>query len=523
MSNKLYFGKEARKEIYEGVKIANKAISSTMGPGGRNYQYIKDGELRTTKDGVTVANDINLENPRQWIGAELIKKASGETAKNAGDGTTTSALLSYNIIRNSMNKVNNGYNVTKLRNELKESSIEVCSLLDKLSIPVKEENLEQVATISGNNNQLIGKYIKRATDKVGHDGVITLESSRDGETKLEKVEGIQFNTGYIDMDFVNTNTNMSSTFENPYILVYDGKISNHEDLLGLLEFVSIEQRSLLIVAEDVTGGALTILKKNKEIGSISACVVKAPEVVEHKRKQVLQDIALITGATVISPHSEYNLKDFHQDLLGECRRSVVFKNLSTIVDGKGDRESLKNRLLELKKLKDEATSDHEKEFLQTRISRFAGGVAIIHVGGLDATEINEKKDLFEDALHAMRASQKEGILPGGGKALLEVRKHMSTDTVGARIIHKALLSPFMKIMTNIGYDTLESYSLAEQVSEKDPWVSYNYENKKFENFLDIGIIDPTMVTRNAIENSTSVASTFLATEVVGINKTSDGK
>lgn len=523
MSNKLYFGKEAREKIYSGVEIANRAISSTMGPGGRNYQYIKDGELRTTKDGVTVANDINLEDPREWIGAELIKKASGETARNAGDGTTTSALLSENIIRNSMNEVNNGYNVTKLRKELKESCDEVSSLLDKLSVPVKEENLEQVATISGNNNPLIGKYIKRATDKVGHDGVITLEASRDGETKLEKVEGIQFNTGYIDMDFVNTNTNMSSTFENPYILVYDGKIANHEDLLGLLEFISVEQRSLLIIAEDVTGGALTILKKNKEIGSISVCVVKAPEAVDHRRKQVLQDIALITGATVISPHSEYNLKDFHQSLLGECRRSVVFKNLSTIVDGKGDKELLKDRLLELKQQKDDAKSEYDKEFLQTRISRFAGGVAIIHVGGLDSTEINEKKDLFEDALHSMRASQKEGILPGGGKALLEVRKHMNTDTVGSKIIYKALISPFVKIMTNIGLDGLEAYYLAEQTAEQDPWVSYNYLTEKFENFLDIGIIDPTMVTRNAIENSTSVASTFLATEVVGINKTNNGK
>ena len=527
MSKIIEFGPEARKKLVNGIdKLAN-AVTSTLGPNGRNVVISKNNDYpQSTKDGVTVARNISLEDPIEELGAQLVKQAAIKTADGAGDGTTTSTLLAQEMVKNGLTHLNNGINAVKIKREIDSAVKEVVRELRKnISQDISsEDQLKQVATISANNDPEIGELIATAMQKVGREGVVHIEESKSGETYLETVEGMQFDRGYKSHYFVTDNNTMTCTLENPLILIADKRFTTIKELLPVLEAVSNQNKPLLIIGEDVDGEALATLIVNKMRGTIKVCAVKAPDFGD-RRKLLLEDIATLTGGEVFSTDKGMKLDKFDWKWFGEARLITVTKDQTTIVDGKGQSERIQTRIEELQQQIEKAKTPFEQEKLQERLAKFVGGVAIIHVGGNTETEVKEKKDRVDDALQATKAAIEEGIVPGGGSALLYARESITNrDTVGGNIVWKACASPFIKILTNAGYEEMESYQVINNLFVvRDNWRGYNLETQKFVNMKEAGIIDPTKVTRTAIENAASVAGTILLTECTVVDKPEETK
>jgi len=527
MDKKIVFSDEARKELLEGVDKLADAVVATLGPAGRNAIIEQDmGSPVSTKDGVTVAKSIDLEDRVENIGAQLVKQASIKTADQAGDGTTTSTLLAREIYKQGLQVMTKGANAVDVKRGIDEAVSKVVDyLVDDLSKDITdEEQLKQVATISANNDTEVGELISTAMDKVGRDGVVTIEESRTGETYLETVEGMQFSRGYKSPYFVTDNNSMQAVLRDPLILITDKRLNQVKELLPILEAVSQQNKSLLIIADDIDGEALSTLVVNKMRGILQTVAVKAPEFGDRK-KAILEDIAVLTGGTVVSSEKGMRLDKFDSNWFGKAKKVTVGKENTTIIDALGSEESIEGRVNELKAQIDESNSPYEIEKLQERLAAFIGGVAIVHVGGHTEVEMKEKKDRVDDALHATKAALEEGILPGGGIALLNASKYLSgfigdvdnyDQQTGYDIVIQATEKPFYQILQNAGYSKKEIGDIEEDVimKEGDLWAGYNPREQKVVNMFDSGIIDPTKVTRLALENAASVAGTMLITETV---------
>ena len=527
MDKKIIFSKEARLELLKGVDQLADAVVATLGPAGRNAIIEQDmGNPVSTKDGVTVAKSIDLEDRVQNIGAQLVKQASIKTADQAGDGTTTSTLLAREIYKQGLEVMTKGANAVDVKRGIEDAVKKVVNYLeDDLSKEITDEGqLKQVATISANNDIEVGELISTAMDKVGREGIVTIEESRTGETYLETVEGMQFSRGYKSPYFVTDNNSMQSVLRDPLILITDKRLSQVKELLPILEAVSQQSKSLVIIADDIDGEALSTLVVNKMRGNLQAVAVKAPEFGDRK-KAMLEDIAVLTGGTVVSSDKGMRLDKFDSAWLGKAKKVTSGKDSTTIIDALGPEENIKARVDELKSQIDESSSPYEIEKLQERLAAFIGGVAIVHVGGHTEVEMKEKKDRVEDALHATKAALEEGILPGGGIALLNASKYLtgivgdvdSRDLqTGYDIVIQATEKPFYQILENAGYSNSEIGDIEEQVIEadQDGWTGYNPRETKIVNMFESGIIDPTKVTRLALENAASVAGTMLITETV---------
>jgi chaperonin GroEL len=527
MSKIIEFGPEARKKLVNGIDKLSNAVTSTLGPNGRNVVISNNqGYPQSTKDGVTVAKNITLEDPIEELGAQLVKQAAIKTADGAGDGTTTSTLLAQEMVKNGLVHLNNGVNAVKIKRDIDAAVKEVVKELRKeISQDISsEDQLKQVATISANNDPEVGELIATAMQKVGREGVVHIEESKSGETYLETVEGMQFDRGYKSHYFVTDNNTMTCTLENPLILIADKRFTSIKELLPVLEAVSNQGKPLFIIAEDLDGEALATLIVNKMRGTIKVCAVKAPDFGD-RRKLLLDDIAILTGGEVFSTDKGMKLDKFDWKWFGEARLVTVTKDQTTIVDGKGESKRIQTRIEELQQQIEKAKTPFEQEKLQERLAKFVGGVAIIHVGGNTETEVKEKKDRVDDALQATKAAIEEGIVPGGGSALLYAREAITNkDTVGGNIVWRACSSPFMKILTNAGYEEMEAYQLINNMfNVRDNWRGYDLEAQKFVDMKQAGIIDPTKVTRTAIENAASVAGTILLTECTVVDKPEDNK
>ena len=524
MNNKdIRLGSEARNNLVEGIDILADAVVSTLGPNGRNV--VIEGEQgnppQSTKDGVTVARSIKLSDKTQELGVNLIKQAAVKTAEKAGDGTTTSTLLAREMIKAGLTALNNNENAVQIKRDIDTTIKKVVNNLRKnISEDISKENqLEQIATISANNDPETGKLIATAIDKVGLEGVVHIEESKTGETFLETVEGMQFDRGYKSPYFVTDNSTMSSILENPVILIADEKLNSVKELLPILEAVSNESKSLLIIAEDIDNEALATLIVNKMRGTVSVCAVKAPEFGE-RRTLVLEDMAAITGGQVFSKDKGMKLDKFSWDWFGEARVATISKEKTTIVDGKGSEEDIKLAMERLQKGIDNAKTPYEIEQLQNRLGKFVGGVAIIHVGGNTETEMKEKKDRVDDALHATKAAIEEGIVPGGGTALLYASSGLKADTTGAQIVAQACDKPFNQILVNAGHEEVSAKIIADGMinSGNDGWLGYDIKTENTVDMKEAGIIDPTKVVRLALENAASVAGTVLLTECTVVSE-----
>ena len=518
MNKHIEFGTVARKELVKGIDKLADAVVATLGPNGRNVVISNNqGVPQSTKDGVTVAKSIALKEPTQELGVQLLKQAAINTANKAGDGTTTSTLLAREIIKAGLNSLDNGENAVKIKREIDIAvTTTINNLRDKISEDITgESQLEQIASISANNDPEIGKLISTAIDKVGLDGVVHIEESKTGDTYLETVEGMQFDRGFKSPYFVTDNNTMSSILDTPAILILDQKLTQVKELLPILEAVSSEGKSLLIIAEDIDNEALATLIVNKMRGTVNVCAVKSPDFGE-RRKLVLEDIALTTGGQVFSKDKGMKLDKFSWDWFGEARKITVTKDQTTIVDGKGTVEVIEARVEELQKQIDNSNTPFEIEQLQNRLAKFIGGVAIIHVGGHTETEMLEKKDRVDDALHATKAAIQEGVVAGGGVALLYARESIDRDNRGAEIVYKACGKAFEQILVNAGYDKSEAIFIGQtdlvNAKKFNTWTGINIETGEAINFKESGIIDPTKVTRLALENAASIAGTVLLTE-----------
>ena len=521
MSKDIKFGTIAREELVKGIDKLADAVVATLGPNGRNV-VIDNGESpQSTKDGVTVAKSISLSNPTQELGVKLVKQAAIQTANKAGDGTTTSTLLAREMVKAGLKAVARGDNAVQIKRGIDKSVEEVVSQLKLISEDISaEDQLEQIATISANNDEETGKLIATAIDKVGMEGVVHIEESKTGETYLETVEGMQFDRGFKSPYFVTDNNTMSSVLENPMILIIDQKLTQVKDLLPILEAVSSQAKSLLIIAEDVDNEALATLIVNKMRGTMKVCAVKAPDFGD-RRKLILEDIAITTGGQVFSKEKGMKLDKFSWDWFGEARNVTVTKEQTTIVDGKGTAESIEARIEELQQQIEKASTPFEIEKLQERLAKFVGGVAIIHVGGATETEMRERKDRVDDALHATKAAIEEGIVPGGGVALLYASQKLSRSKTGSAIVRRACRMPFQQILVNAGYESTEAqmlgkYKLVE--SGNDTWAGIDVETGEVINMKELGIIDPTKVTRTALQNAASIAGTILLTECTVVDE-----
>ena len=522
MSKQVILGSEARTNLVKGIDTLADAVVSTLGPNGRNVVIANDqGVPQSTKDGVTVAKSITLKDPNQELGVQLVKQAAIKTAEKAGDGTTTSTLLAREMIKAGLTALNNNENAVQIKRDIDSTVNKVVSnLKNNISEDISgEEQLEQIATISANNDNEVGKLIATAIDKVGMEGVVHIEESRTGETYLETVEGLQFERGYKSPYFVTNNNTMTDTLDNPLILIADQKITQVKELLPVLEAVSAQAKSLLIIAEDIDNEALATLIVNKMRGTMKVCAVKAPDFGD-RRKLVLEDIAITTGGQVFDKQKGMKLDKFSWDWFGEARVVTVEKEKTTIVDGKGGIESIEARIEELQQQIEQATTPFEMEKLQERLAKFVGGVAIIHVGGNTETEMKEKKDRVDDALHATKAAIEEGIVPGGGTALLYASNGLKADTTGAQIVVEACAVPFNQILVNAGFDNVKGQILADQLcnSGNDACAGFNIKTDKVVDMKKAGIIDPTKVARTALENAASVAGTVLLTECTVVNE-----
>ena len=520
MSKVIEFGSDARKQLVNGIDKLADAVVSTLGPNGRNVVISKPGEYpQSTKDGVTVAKSISLEDSNEELGVQLVKQAAIQTANVAGDGTTTSTLLAREMVKAGLSHLNNGANAVEIKRDIDRAVKQVVNALrDNAKEITSEEQLEQIATISANNDPEVGKLISTAMGKVGREGVVTIEESKSGETYLETVEGIQFNRGFKSPYFVTNNTTMTAALDNPYILIADERFTKVKELLPVLEGVSGTGRSLLIIAEDIDNEALATLIVNKMRGTLAICAVKAPEFGD-RRKLALEDIATLTGGQVFSKEKGMKLKEFSWDWFGEARNVNVTKEQTTIVDGKGETERIETRIEELQQQIEQAGSPFAVEKLQERLAKFVGGVAIVHVGGNTETEMKETKDRVDDALNATKAAIEEGIVPGGGAALLYARGNIlmadGENNIGANIVYQACGKPFSQILTNAGYEEVQSMILADTLinsGDEDVWTGYNLKTESMVDMKEAGIIDPAKVTRTALENAASVAGTILLTE-----------
>ena len=530
MTKKITFSKEARNKLATGVYKLADAVTATLGPSGRNVIIEQDmGLPSSTKDGVTVAKSIELKDKVENLGAQIVKQASIKTAEQAGDGTTTSTLLAQSILQEGLNTLSAGSNAVDIKRGIDEAAQHIIGFLDIESKDITdEEQLKQIATISANNDTEVGELISTAMEKVGQDGVVTIEESKTGETYLETVEGIQFDRGYKSPYFVTDNSSMQAVLQDPLILITDKGLTQIKELLPILEGVSNQNKSLLIIADNVGGEALSTLVVNKMRGILNCVAVQAPEFGDRK-KATLEDIAILTGGKVISPEKGMRLDKFDSSWLGSAHKVTVGKDTTTIIDAKGDEKEIEDRINQIKNLIDESNSPFEKENLQNRLAKFVGGVAVVHVGGHTEVEMKEKKDRVDDALHATKAAIQEGILPGGGVALLKAAQWLA-DTLmnplddekvigdrlsGYDIIINACERPFYKILENAGYDESEIGDIEERIKQEDDfWFGYNPREEDFFNMFKEGIIDPTKVTRLALENAASVAGTLLITEAV---------
>ena len=529
MSKKITFSSDARIGLRNGVdKLAN-AVTATLGPAGRNVIIEQDmGNPVSTKDGVTVAKSIELKNKVENLGAQIVKQAAIKTGEQAGDGTTTSTLLAQSILNAGLERITAGSNSVDIKRGIDEAVNHVVGYLEVEKKDITDEGqLKQVATISANNDTEVGELISTAMDKVGTDGVVTVEESKTGETYLETVEGMQFNRGYKSPYFVTDNSTMTAVLQNPYILITDKRLNQVKELLPIMEAVSSAGKSLLVIAEDIDGEALSTMVVNKMRGILPLVAVKAPDFGDRK-KAVLEDIAVLTGGQVVSSDKGMRLDKFDQAWLGKANKVTVNKDTTTIIDAQGTQESIDSRVEDIKTLIDETNSPFEKENLQERLAKFLGGVAIVHVGGHTEVEMKEKKDRVDDALHATRAALEEGFLPGGGIALLNAAAWLENTlqnpkeetiegdkALGYEIVIQALLKPFSTILCNAGFNGETVDNIKSTLVERDDfWQGYNPRVEEYVNMYDKGIIDPKKVTRLALENAASVAGTLLITEAV---------
>ena len=522
MSKIIEFGPEARKQLVNGIDKLADAVVSTLGPNGRNVVISSNqGVPQSTKDGVTVAKNISLEDPIEELGVQLVKQAAIQTANSAGDGTTTSTLLAREMVKAGLSHLNNGANAVEIKRGIDTAVQQAVNILRENAEDItSEDQLEQIATISANNDPEVGKIIATAMKKVGREGVVTIEESKNGETYLETVEGIQFNRGFKSPYFVTNNASMSAVLDKPYILIADERFTKIKDLLPVLEGVSGTGRSLLIIAEDIDNEALATLVVNKMRGTLAVCAVKAPDFGD-RRKLILEDIATLTGGEVFSKEKGMKLDKFSWDWFGEARTVTVTKEQTTIVDGKGESGRIEARIEALQQQIEQANSPFEVEKLQERLAKFVGGVGIIHVGGFTESEMKEKKDRVDDALQATKAAIEEGIVPGGGAALLYARGGIEGTDIGSQIVKQACGKPFEQILINAGYTATDAqmigkYQLVE--SGNDIWAGYNLKTESVVNMKEAGIIDPAKVTRTALENAASVAGTILLTECTVVDK-----
>jgi chaperonin GroEL len=531
MSKQIVFNQDAKTKLLKGVIKLSDAVTCTLGPNGRNVIIDNEGDNPvSTKDGVTVARSIELENPIENIGAQLLKQAAIKTADLAGDGTTTTTLLASTMIAEGFNAIKAGSNAVEVKRGIEQATKEVIDQIKKISKDItSDEQIKQVAVISANGDEEIGSLISEAMQAVGVDGVVTVEESRIGETSLEIVEGIQIDKGYKSLYFVTNNDTMTATLNNPKILLYNGRLTQVKELLPLLNSLSQSNDELLVIAEDIDGEALSTLLVNKMRGILKNAVVKAPDFGD-RRLHILEDIATVTGGQVISPEKGMKLEKFNSDWLGSARLVTVAKETTTIVDGKGNVEEIEQRIDDLKQQIDNAKSMFEREKLQERLGKLSGGVAVINIGAPTEVEMREKKDRVDDALHATKAALQEGILPGGGVALVHAREVLANkkyDNVdldlGRDIVYKACTAPFLKILSNAGYENLESFSIVNRLATVESDYGYNLKTKIITDLVEEGIIDPTKVTRLALENAVSVAGTILITESIVYNKPEDKK
>ena len=516
MAKEISYDIEARNALMAGVdKLAN-AVRVTLGPKGRNVVIEKKfGAPTVTKDGVTVAKEVELENKLEDVGAQMVKEVASKTSDVAGDGTTTATVLAQALISEGLKNVAAGANPMSIKRGIDTAAIAVVDSLKTQSKDLPDaEQVANVGSISANNDREIGEKIAEAMEKVGKDGVITVEESKTAETFLETVEGMQFDRGYLSPYFVTNSDNMEAELEDPYILIYDKKISNMKDLLPLLEKVVQTGKPVIIIAEDVEGEALATLVVNKLRGTFKVLAVKAPGFGD-RRKAMLEDIAVLTGATVISEDAGYKLENATIEYLGTSKRVVSDKDNSTIVGGSGTKDSIKARINEIKVQIDKTSSDYDREKLQERLAKLSGGVAVINVGAPTEVEMKEKKARVEDALHATRAAVEEGIIPGGGVALLRTISALDKvkvddeEAVGVDIVRRALESPLRQICSNAG---VESSIVAQAVREGKGDYGYDARTGEYVNMFKAGIIDPTKVARVAVQNATSIAGMVLTTE-----------
>ena len=520
MAKQIIFNIEAREELKKGVDALANAVKVTLGPKGRNVIIDKTyGAPVVTKDGVTVAKEVELKEGIQNMGAQMVKEVASKTSDVAGDGTTTATVLAQAIVTTGMKNVTAGANPMDLKRGIDKAVTKVVEFLNARSIKVEEgsEQITQVATISANNDSYIGQRIAEAMNKVKKEGVITIEEAKGIETTVKVVEGMQFDRGYISPYFITDTEKMEAVFENPYILIYDKKISVMKDFLPILEKTVQTGRPLLIIAEDVDGEALATLVVNKIRGSLKIAAVKAPGFGD-RRKEMLEDIAILTGGTVISEEKGYRLEDADLSYLGEADKVTVDKENTTIVSGRGTSENIASRVQMIKAQIETTTSDYDREKLQERLAKLAGGVAVIYVGAASEVEMKEKKDRFDDALSATRAAIEEGIIAGGGIAYIraiatldDLRSENEDEETGIAIIKRALEEPLRQIVDNAG---MEGSVVVQKVREHEGNYGFNARTEVYEDLFQAGVIDPTKVARVALENAASIAGMLLTTECV---------
>ena len=516
MAKQIKFDAEARQKILAGVEKLSAAVTSTLGPSGRNVILDKKfGSPQITKDGVTVAKEIELADPFENMGAQMVREVASKTNDVAGDGTTTATLLAEAVYREGLKNITAGANPMALKRGIDKASEAVVGAIAKLSKKVKDPaEIAQVATLSANGEEEIGNIISEAMDKVGKDGTITVEEAKTLETTLDVVEGMQFDKGYLSPYFVTDPEEMECVLENPYILLFEKKISNLQDMLPLLQSVAKTGKPLMIIAEDVEGEALATLVVNKLRGSFQVCAVKAPGFGD-RRKAILEDIAILTGGTLVSEDIGVKLENVGVDMLGRAKKVVVDKDNTTIVEGLGKSSDIKARVEQIKKQIEDTTSDYDREKLQERLAKLAGGVALIKVGAATEAAMKEKKDRVDDALHATRAAVEEGIVPGGGVAYLRAQKAIDAlklegdEAVGASIIARAIEAPLRKLVDNAG---LEAALVIANVKKATGNNGYNVRTGEYVDLFKDGVVDPAKVTRSALQNAASIAGLLLTTD-----------
>ena len=516
MAKQIKFDADARQKILAGVEKLSAAVTSTLGPSGRNVILDKKfGSPQITKDGVTVAKEIELADPFENMGAQMVKEVASKTNDVAGDGTTTATLLAEAIYREGLKNLTAGANATALKNGIDKATGAVVEAIAKLAKKVKSaDEIAQVATLSANGEAEVGAIISEAMDKVGKDGTITVEEAKTLETTLDVVEGMQFDKGYLSPYFVTDPEEMECVLENPYILLFEKKIANLQELLPVLQGVAKSGRPLMIIAEDVEGEALATLVVNKLRGSFQVCAVKAPGFGD-RRKAILQDIAILTGGQLISEDLGVKLENVGLDMLGRAKKVTVDKDNTTIVEGLGKGADIKARVEQIKKQIEETTSDYDREKLQERLAKLSGGVAIIKVGAATEAAMKEKKDRVDDALHATRAAVEEGIVPGGGVAYLRCQKAIDAlklegdEAVGASIIARAIEAPLRKLVNNAGQ---EAALVIANVKKATGTNGYNVRTGEYADLMKCGVVDPAKVTRSALQNAASIAGLLLTTD-----------